>query len=41
MTDDRADDEDDETWKVEQQGLGGGSHTGQATLDGGVAKDGE
>lgn len=28
-------------WTVEQQGLDGEAHEGQATLDGGVAKDGD
>jgi len=33
--------EDDESdWAVVQQGLDGESHTGQATLEGGVSKDG-
>lgn len=27
-------------WAIEQQGLDGETHDGQATLDGGVAKDG-
>ena len=30
----------DDAWAVEQQGLDGEPHEGQATLDGGVAKDG-
>jgi len=28
-----------EQWSVEQQGLDGGTHEGQATLDGGVVKE--
>jgi hypothetical protein len=31
----------DDEWTVEQQGLDGEQHQGQATLDGGVAKEGE
>jgi hypothetical protein len=34
------DDTSDNEWSVEQQGLDGEVHEGQATLDGGVAKDG-
>lgn len=33
--------EDGAEWTVEQQGLDGGAHSGQATLDGGVAREGE
>jgi len=37
---DGRDDADGEQWSVDQQGLDGEAHTGQATLNGGVAKDG-
>lgn len=38
--DDDQDDEDDQEWSVDQLGLDGSRHEGQATLAGGVAKDG-
>jgi len=38
---DAEDDQDEgDDWAVVQQGLDGEAHTGQATIDGGVAKDG-
>lgn len=33
-------DDDGDEWAVEQQGLDGEAHEGQATLTGGVCKDG-
>lgn len=39
--DEPREEETDEEWAVQQQGLDGESHTGQATIDGGVVKDGD